>query len=262
MKKIHFTGERMIPDETSSTTFWEHIYRYRFASKYVKDKHVLDIACGEGYGTASLLQAGASSVIGIDISQDICEHARQKYNIDTRVGDAQNIPLPDRSVDLIVSFETIEHLENPEKFIQECRRVLSPKGCLIISTPDKEVYQSQNSHNNFHVNEFTRNEFTKLLQKYFWDLELYAQQPRSTFWFGARPFASPISPWLRIKGMYRLREAFLTATCPQLRDVEKYRKNVVDIILQKDSLLSVLANPFVVWPLRNQPSIYLIVIAR
>jgi O-antigen biosynthesis protein len=62
------SGERMVPERSGGLTFWEHVYRYAFASDFVKGKYVLDIACGEGYGSAVLLKAGAEKVIGIDIS--------------------------------------------------------------------------------------------------------------------------------------------------------------------------------------------------
>src|SRR5437868_8858698 len=102
-ESLDFTGERMVPERAGSETFWEHIYRYRFATGFVRNKRVLDIACGEGYGTAALLQAGAASVIGVDISADVCDHARRKYGIDARPGNALNIPLPGQSVDVVIS---------------------------------------------------------------------------------------------------------------------------------------------------------------
>lgn len=108
--------ERMLPDEAHARIFWEHIARYRFAKDFVRGKRVLDIACGEGYGAASLAKAGAASVIGVDIASEVCEHARRKYGLDARAGDAQSIPVQDRSIDLVVSFETIEHVDAPDCF--------------------------------------------------------------------------------------------------------------------------------------------------
>src|SRR5438132_6501761 len=107
---LPWTGERMIPEKADASTFWEHIYRYKFASKFSAGKMVLDIACGEGYGAHSLSQGRAESVIGVDISEETCRHARAKYGMDARLGDAEAIPLGKSSVDLVVSFETIEHV--------------------------------------------------------------------------------------------------------------------------------------------------------
>ena len=112
---INYT-ERMVPEEAHARIFWEHIARYRFAKDFVRGKRVLDIACGEGYGAAALAKAGAASVTGVDISRDACERARRKYGLDARTGDAQAIPVPDRSIDLIVSFETIEHVDCTGRF--------------------------------------------------------------------------------------------------------------------------------------------------
>jgi 2-polyprenyl-3-methyl-5-hydroxy-6-metoxy-1,4-benzoquinol methylase len=137
------SGERMVPELSGGLTFWEHVYRYAFASDFVKGKNVLDIACGEGYGSAVLLRAAAKNVIGIDISESACLHTRQRYGIDARVGSAENIPLPNNSVDIIVSFETVEHVPNPGRFLDECARVLVASGILVISTPNKEVYTGQ-----------------------------------------------------------------------------------------------------------------------
>ena len=133
--------ERMVPDEAHARIFWEHIARYRFAKDFVSGKRVLDIACGEGYGAAALAKAGAASVTAVDISAEICEHARQKYNLDARAGDAQAIPLPDRSIELIVSFETIEHVDAPANFLGECARILVPEGTANRFNPQSTCLQ-------------------------------------------------------------------------------------------------------------------------
>src|SRR5271169_1956163 len=103
--------ERMVPEQAHARIFWEHVARYRFAKDFVRGKRILDIACGEGYGAAALAKAGATSVIGVDISPDICQHAQHKFGLDARPGDAHAIPVQDRSIDLVVSFETIEHVD-------------------------------------------------------------------------------------------------------------------------------------------------------
>src|SRR5271168_5208728 len=127
------TDERMVPESAGAPTFWEHVYRYAFATHFVAGKRVLDIACGEGYGAAALQKAGAARVIGVDVSESACRHACSKYGLDARPGTAEKIPLPDSSVDVIVSFETIEHVPNPIGFLDECARILTPGGRLIIS---------------------------------------------------------------------------------------------------------------------------------
>lgn len=173
---LEYTGERMVPEKAESDVYWEHIYRYRFAVPYVAGKRVLDIACGEGYGSAAFLKAGAVSVIGIDISEETCRHAREKYDVDARFGDAENIPLPDGSVDLVVSFETIEHVTHPAVFIAECFRILAPAGQIIISTPNKDVYRiNGEQHNPYHCSEMTEDEFLRLMDGRFTGIGMFAQ---------------------------------------------------------------------------------------
>lgn len=168
-------GERMLPDSSDGSTFWEHVQRYRFAAGHVAGQRVLDIACGEGYGTAALRDAGAANVIGVDLSEQACAHARARYGVDARVGDATAIPLSDGEVDLIVSFETLEHLASPSAFLAECARVLSARGRLIISTPNRPVYCQRTPDNPFHHRELDADEFHQLLTGSFEPIDYYGQ---------------------------------------------------------------------------------------
>ncbi len=170
------TGERMIPEYHNQRTFYvEHMARYFFACQFVKDKTVLDIACGSGYGTKLLADAGAQTVIGVDNACEAVDYAKKWYNADTIqfiLGDALQIPIADHSIDVIVSFETIEHVTAPETFLQECKRVLTPDGLLIASTPNKGTYPSGNQ---FHVKEFTFREYNDLLKPYFRNTKIVFQ---------------------------------------------------------------------------------------
>ncbi len=236
--------ERMVPDLAHARIFWEHIERYRFARDFVNGKRVLDIACGEGYGAAALAKAGASSVVGVDLSHDICEHARRKYGLDARAGDAQAIPLADRSIDLIVSFETIEHVTDPAAFIQECARVLVPEGTLIVSSPNRPVYSGEHSLNPYHKVEFDEDELTDLLHSRFRETRLYSQFPQSAAWWSFRSLAAEQSPWLRIRGFWRLSSWF----CPAIRTYlsPAARDAALEIILDRDSIPTSLFNPYIV----------------
>jgi SAM-dependent methyltransferase len=172
---LEYTGERMMPGVSDPCTYWEHIARYRFAADFVRGRDVVDIACGEGYGTAGMRQAGARSVIGIDVAADAVAHASNKYGIDARVGSAEAVPLPDASADVIVSFETIEHVSQPARFISECSRILRTDGQLIASTPNPEVYRRRSPDNPFHCSEMSIAEFRSLLEAEFAHVRLFGQ---------------------------------------------------------------------------------------
>jgi O-antigen biosynthesis protein len=175
---MKFTGERMIPEfNKGSAIHIEHVVRYLFASQFVKDKVVLDIACGSGYGSEELFESGAKKVIGVDISEETIKYCQNKYtnkDIEFKVGSVDKIPALDNSIDVIVSFETIEHVnENLQKeFFRESKRVLKKNGALIVSTPNSNFYPSGNE---FHIKEFNEKEFKEILKEYFSNISFYYQ---------------------------------------------------------------------------------------
>lgn len=246
------TGERMVPESADLLTFWEHVYRYAFACRFVKDKRVLDIACGEGYGAAALQRAGAAHVTGVDISEAVCVHARSKYGIDAKPGTAEKIPLGNASVDIIVSFETIEHVPHPSHFLDECVRVLAPGGRLIISTPNKNVY-GQEVPNPYHCSEMTEEEFTAALRTRFHDCRFYTQRPTSAAWWSIRTLACDDTPWKHIRGFGRLRRAIQNVIVPEAINppTRGQRESVLDLIVDAGRSPWRLFNPFVLRPQRN-----------
>lgn len=163
------TGERFLPEFYGDWAL-EHVHRYLLACELATDKVVLDIASGEGYGSAMLAEK-SQQVFGVDIDAPTVERARRKYtaeNLSFLQGSATSIPLDADSVDLVVSFETIEHLQDHDTMMKEIRRVLHPDGILIISSPDKYEYSDVRSFKNeFHVRELYFKEFDHLLAKYF-----------------------------------------------------------------------------------------------
>ncbi len=155
-----------------------HLHRYAIANDYVRGKIVLDIASGEGYGT-NLLSNTASFVYGVDIDDKAVIGAREKYNkknIEFIKGSTNKIPLKTNSVDVVVSFETIEHHDHHEKMMEEIQRVLTTNGIVIISTPDKYYYSDINNHKNkFHVKELYKTEFIDLIEAHFDGYQLLSQ---------------------------------------------------------------------------------------
>ena len=163
--KLEADGERLVPElQHGEVVHAEHLARYLLASRLAPGRRVLDAACGEGYGTAILAGAGASSAVGVDIDEPTVEHAREHYGIDARVAEVADLPFEDGAFDLVVSFETIEHVEDQEGTLREFARVLSDSGLLLISTPNASESLVENP---FHTREYTHDEFVSALERSF-----------------------------------------------------------------------------------------------
>jgi ubiquinone/menaquinone biosynthesis C-methylase UbiE len=168
--------ERIVPGKVEEALFREHEARYIFAGRFVKDKEVLDVACGTGIGTHYLLKAGAQRCIGLDIDSGAVDYARAAYKDCVFVQcDAISLCLNDSSVDVVVSFETIEHVRDQLRFLLECKRVLRPGGVLVCSTPNRTIYRWEGK-NPFHLHEFTIVEFRNLIEAVFPEVRLHAQK--------------------------------------------------------------------------------------
>ena len=175
---MDFTGERFVP-EVEGDIKLEHVHRYLAVRELVAGKRVLDIACGEGYGS-KIMADYATSVIGVDVDEASVIHARAAYASETISflhGDIVAIPVADAAVDVVVSFETLEHLADHKTMMQEIRRVLAPGGVLVVSSPDKREYSDlPNYKNPYHVRELYHSEFCALLEAHFAGYALYGQR--------------------------------------------------------------------------------------
>jgi len=178
---MEFTGERVVPGKTPQTIYDEHIYRYVFAANLAENKAVLDVACGTGYGVGYMTEKGAGEVVGVDISMVAVNYARERFGKDNKASficaDAIRLPFVENAFDIVVSFETIEHIRQYRKFLAECLRVLKENGLLICSTPNRRIFSPNLAKpiNTFHVKEFWPEEFYRLLRRYFADTTLYGQ---------------------------------------------------------------------------------------
>ena len=175
---LTFTGERFLP-ECAGEMIYEHWHRYLIARNYIAGKRVLDVASGEGYGS-HLLSISAGSVVGADISTDAVAHASIRYatkNLRYVAADCTQIPEPDASFDVIVSFETIEHMIEHEAVMREVDRLLAPGGMFIISSPNRPEYSDKTGYKNeFHVKELDRAELKTLLDPHFPAQAWFAQR--------------------------------------------------------------------------------------
>jgi ubiquinone/menaquinone biosynthesis C-methylase UbiE len=211
VSELPFTGERFIPG-LKGEIWMEHWHRYHFAARWAAGKRVLDVACGEGYGSA-LLARGAAHVTGVDVSAQAIAHAKAAYadrgNLEFLCASCTRLPLPDASVDVAITFETIEHIAEQERFLDELARVLKPDGVLVLSCPNKLEYSDKrNYQNEFHVKEMScpnkleysdkrnyQNEF-HVKEMYRDELErMVAARFPDSRWYGQRPtFFSVIAP--------------------------------------------------------------------
>ncbi|HZI84571.1 MAG TPA: methyltransferase domain-containing protein [Casimicrobiaceae bacterium] len=201
-----FTGERFLPS-LSGEIAYEHWHRYAFARRFVEGRRVLDAACGEGYGSA-LLGAVAASVTGVDIDMATIDRARATYADGKRIrfiaSSCTGLPLPSASIDVVVSFETIEHLEAADQLAMliEFARVLTPEGLLVLSSPNKKLYSDErNFVNKYHLQELYRDELARLLAKRFPAQRWHHQ--RLGYWSGIwtereaqSSIAGPVEAWL------------------------------------------------------------------
>ena len=132
--------ERINPLEDTSIILGEHFHRYNWAKKLIKG-NVCDLACGMGYGSQILKGSEYfSSYIGIDIDQESVYFANENYKdekVNFTVGTCENIPLADRTIDTIVTLETLEHLNEPVLAVAEFARILKDDGLIIGSVPSK-----------------------------------------------------------------------------------------------------------------------------
>jgi len=179
MKKsiLKFTGERLIPKlNVGQAFYYEHLARYFFASQIVRNKTVLDLGCGSGYGSYILKNIGHSNkVSGVDISPDAINYAQENYgkNIDFQIGNIHHLDnIPDKSIDIAISFEVLEHTDKQDQMLSEIKRVLKNGGTAIISTPNILTYPPGNE---YHLKELSPKDFNLLLKKYFKNFKIYFQ---------------------------------------------------------------------------------------
>lgn len=166
--------ERLVPERMAGRVIHaEHVARYAWAASLAGGRAVLDAGCGAGYGAQMLAGGAAERVVGVDISEEAVVQARAHApGLEFITGDVQQLPFPDGSFDLVVCFEVLEHLQDPEGAVRELRRVLRPAAPALVSTPNVEVHPPGNNH---HVKELTPNGLALLLRTSFASVRLERQ---------------------------------------------------------------------------------------
>lgn len=168
--------ERLVPNQIQDDSggrkiFENHISRYETAGHFVSGKRVLDIASGSGYGSQMLKLAGASAVVGVDVFPEAVLYAKEHYQepgVDFICADAEQFEWSEK-FDVIVSFETIEHLRNPDKFLERLRNLLVPGGDLLLSVPLGETRH----FDPYHIHAFSQKDVFALLKKSGFLVELF-----------------------------------------------------------------------------------------
>jgi 2-polyprenyl-3-methyl-5-hydroxy-6-metoxy-1,4-benzoquinol methylase len=174
-------NERVIPNVSANFLYKEALARYEFALKKISKKSdVLDLGCGTGYGTALIGRNHA--VTGMDVDEEAITYAKKHYGEYAKftVGDVSKTPkgeaLRIQKWDVISSFEVIEHVKNPKRFLENTYALLKPHGILFLSTPNAKTPTPFNSTKSpYHVKEYTQKEFEHMLKSVFPKVEIYGQ---------------------------------------------------------------------------------------
>jgi SAM-dependent methyltransferase len=168
--------ERFDPDLMGGSLLEaEHLARYRWAGALVEGKRVLDAGCGTGYGSELLAREGAGEVVGVDVDADVIDAASRSDSHDATfaVADLRELPADLGEFDVVVCFEVLEHIGEPEVALDSLASVLRPGGLLVVSSPNRDVYPPGNP---FHEHEFTPEELAEALSARFAHVRLVRQQ--------------------------------------------------------------------------------------
>jgi 2-polyprenyl-3-methyl-5-hydroxy-6-metoxy-1,4-benzoquinol methylase len=172
---LHLTGERTLPD-VPEENYWyrRHLVVYEWIAQRVHGRRVVDLACGEGYGSA-VLGRTAASVVGVDANPEAYEHARLKYTGDTVRFERDMIETWSGDVDCVVFLQTIEHVQDPDAVLARLRDLIGPRGVAYVSTPNVLTLApkgEERSGNPWHVREYKPEEYRALCARHFGHVDL------------------------------------------------------------------------------------------
>jgi SAM-dependent methyltransferase len=173
---LALTGERTLPD-VPEENYWfrRHLAVYEWIANRIGGRRVVDLACGEGYGSAVLART-AASVVGVDANPEAFEHARLKYTREPVVTfERTMIELWDGDVDCVVFLQTIEHVPDADAVLARIRELIGPGGVAYVSTPNVLTLAGEGqarSGNPWHVREYRHEEFRALCERHFGSVEV------------------------------------------------------------------------------------------
>ncbi|MGI9099705.1 MAG: class I SAM-dependent methyltransferase [Solirubrobacteraceae bacterium] len=174
---LALTGERTLPDVPEENYWYQrHLAVYEWIARRVAGLRVVDMACGEGYGSDVLARAGAKAVVGVDANPDAHEHARLRYVRDNLRFERDMVERFDEPCDALVFLQTIEHVQHPGAVLQRFKALVAPGGAAYVSTPNVLTLAppgAERSGNPWHVYEYRPQEFAALCRAHFPAVELY-----------------------------------------------------------------------------------------
>jgi SAM-dependent methyltransferase len=173
---LTLTGERTLPDVPEENYWFQrHLVVYEWIAERVAGRRVVDLACGEGYGSA-LLARSAASVVGVDANPEAFEHARLKYRESNLAFERTMVELWDGDVDCVVFLQTIEHVQDADAMLERIKALVGSAGIAFVSTPNVLTLAprgAQRSDNPWHVHEYRPEEFRALCEAHFASVELF-----------------------------------------------------------------------------------------
>jgi SAM-dependent methyltransferase len=177
MTEIVDTGERILLEKETPLMIARHFCAYKFAKAFIRQRDVLDIGCGEGYG-ADFLADSAKTVLGIDYDEAVIDYAKNKYrkeNLKFAVMDIKDLNSLNQKFDVICSFQNIEHIRGVGKLLSDINNLLRNNGIFICSTCNKKDASPGRDapFNKYHVREYLADEFGELLEGYFHKVEIF-----------------------------------------------------------------------------------------
>jgi SAM-dependent methyltransferase len=173
---LSLTGERTLPD-VPEENYWyrRHLVVYEWIARQIAGKRVIDMACGEGYGT-DVLARTASSAVGVDANPEAHEHARLRYIRPNIRFERDLVDTFSEQTDAVVFLQTIEHLQEPGAVLDHFRSLMGTGGVLYVSTPNVLTLAPKGaprSGNPWHVHEYRLHEFERLCREHFSSVEIY-----------------------------------------------------------------------------------------